>query len=243
MSARKRAKAQGDPALAVAYLRASKDDQKLTADGQRASLERWASARGVRIVAWHEDHGVCSVTPIDKRPGMLSALADVRTFGAGVFCVAKRDRLARDPMISAAIEHMAASAGAQVLSAAGEGEGNDPTSKMMRGIIDLFAEFERAQIIARTTAALAVKRARGERTGSVPIGMRVDAADARRSKKTDAPCALVVDEREAQAIAVVRAEIAKGTSLRACAKTLNALGLLPRTGKVWHPQQIARMAA
>ena len=40
-------------------------------------------------------------------------------------------------------------------------------------MVDAFAEYERAIIRARTRAALAVKRGRGERTGEVPYGFRL----------------------------------------------------------------------
>jgi DNA invertase Pin-like site-specific DNA recombinase len=45
----------------------------------------------------------------------------------------------------------------------------------MRTIIDAFAEYERLIIGARTKAALAVKKARGERTGTVRYGFTADA--------------------------------------------------------------------
>jgi hypothetical protein len=43
----------------------------------------------------------------------------------------------------------------------------------MRNIVNAFAEYERALIRARTRAALAVKRGKGERTGEVPFGYRL----------------------------------------------------------------------
>ena len=48
----------------------------------------------------------------------------------------------------------------------------------MRGIVDVFAAYEREVIRARTRAALGVKRARGERTGEIPYGYRVAAGRA-----------------------------------------------------------------
>jgi DNA invertase Pin-like site-specific DNA recombinase len=81
----------GNPLLAVATIRVSKDSQQLGPDAQRASIEAWAAREGVQVVAWHVDHGVCSVTPIDARPGLVGALAALREHGAGVLVCAKRD--------------------------------------------------------------------------------------------------------------------------------------------------------
>ena len=73
----------GNPLVAVAYLRASKDEQKLGPEAQRASIEAWAAREGVTVAAWHVDQGVCSVTPIDERAGLVAALASVHEHGAG----------------------------------------------------------------------------------------------------------------------------------------------------------------
>ena len=210
----------GSPLVAVAYIRVSKDDQKLGPDAQRASVEAWAAREGVQVAAWHVDQGVCSVTPIDQRPALVAALASLREQGAGVLVVAKRDRIARDPALTASVESAAAAAGAVVQSAAGEGNGSTPADEFMRGVIDSASRYERALIRARTTAALAVIRARGQKTGgSVPYGYRLD-ADGRT---------LVVLEGEQATIARARALVGEGRTLRAVAAQLAAEGHVSRT--------------
>src|SRR5580658_6335135 len=165
----------GSPLVAVAYIRVSKDEQKLGPEAQRASVEAWAAREGVRLASWHVDAGVCSVTAIDERPALVAALASLREHGAGVLVVAKRDRIARDVVLTAGVERAAASAGAVVVSAAGEGNGTAPADAFMRTVIDGAAAYERALIRARTTAALAVIRARGQKTGGgVPYGFRLE---------------------------------------------------------------------
>src|SRR5208337_4129386 len=174
----KRIKA-GSPLVAVAYIRVSKDEQKLGPEAQRASIEAWAAREGVQVAAWPVDQGVSSVTPVDKRPALMEALRRLREHGAGVLVVAKRDRIARDPMLTRMIEGEAARTGAVIISAAGEASGGTaPADVMMRGVVDLFAEYERGLIRARTKAALAVKKTRGEKTGGgVPYGYRRKADD------------------------------------------------------------------
>jgi DNA invertase Pin-like site-specific DNA recombinase len=222
----------GSPLVAVAYVRVSKDDQKLGPEAQRAAVEAWAAREGVRVVAWHVDQGVCSVTPIDERPGLVAALASLREHGAGVLVVAKRDRIARDPALTAAVESAATMAGAVVRSAAGEGNGPTPADEFMRGVIDSASRYERALIRARTTAALAVIRARGHKTGgSVPYGYRLD-TDGRT---------LVVVEGEQVVITRARALSAEGRSLQAIALQLLAEGHVSRKGTPFFSAQVARM--
>src|SRR5204862_6543407 len=104
------------------------------------------------------------------RPGLLAAIDAVRAHGAGVLVVAKRDRLARDGLTAALVERLCEREAAGIQAADGAGNGEGPEAQLLRGIVDLFAQYERAVIRARTKAALAVKKARGERTGGVPLG-------------------------------------------------------------------------
>src|ERR1700689_5253234 len=123
----------GSPLVAVAYIRVSKDDQKLGPEAERASVEAWAAREGLSVAAWHVDQGVSSVAAIDERPALVAGPASLREHGAGVLVVAKRDRIARDPALTAAVESAAAAAGAGVRSAAGEGNGSAPPGQIKRG--------------------------------------------------------------------------------------------------------------
>ena len=224
----------GSPLVAVAYIRVSKDDQKLGPEAQRASIEAWAAREGVQVAAWHVDQGVCSVTPIDQRPALVAALASLREHGAGVLVVAKRDRIARDVVLTAGVERAAGQSGAVVASAAGEGNGDTPADGFMRTVIDGAAQYERALIRARTTAALAVIRARGQKTGGgVPYGFEL-AADGRT---------LVAVEGEQATIARARA-LAAGTDPSARSLPSSRPRAIPAApGARSRASQIARMLA
>jgi DNA invertase Pin-like site-specific DNA recombinase len=225
------AKRTTNPLLAVAYVRVSKDDQKLGPEAQRASIEAWAAREGVSVAAWHVDHGVCSVTPIEGRPGLVAALASLREHGAGVLVVAKRDRIARDVVLTAGVERAAAHTGAAVVSAAGEGNGSTPADAFMRTVIDGAAAYERGLIRARTKAALAAKAARGERVGEVPYGYSLAANGTH----------LEADEAEQAVLAVVRELRAAGVSHRGIVAALASRGLVSRAGRPFGQTQIARM--
>jgi DNA invertase Pin-like site-specific DNA recombinase len=222
------------PASVVVYLRVSTEDQNLGPDAQRAACARWAAANGARIVSTHEDLGVSGAAPLDERPGLLAAVEALKAHGAGVLLVAKRDRLARDVVLAAMVERLAERHGARILAADGTGNGEGPEAQLMRGIVDVFAQYERALIRARTKAALAVKRTRGEKTGgAVPYGSRI-AADGVH---------LEADPDEAAVVARARALRAEGLTLRAVAARLEAEGFTPRGGGRWHPQTVANIAA
>jgi len=213
-----------DATKAVLYVRVSTEDQNLGPEAQKAAAVRWAEHRGSTIVAVHVDHGVSGAAPLHKCSGLLAAMASLKEHGAGVLLVAKRDRLSRDMMKTAMIEAQVLKTGAKIISAAGEGEGDDPAAALMRRMIDAFAEYERALIIARTCAALAVKKTNGQRTGSLPYGFKV-----LEDGKT-----LVQDAEEVRAIQYVRSLKNEGLSLRKIGARLDAEGFSFRQTTKWH---------
>lgn len=85
--------------------------------------------------------------------------------------------------------------------------------------------------IALTRAALAQKKASGERTGAVPVGCRV-AADGRT---------LEMDTAEAEIVAAVVKLRAAGLSIRAIAAELFAAGMRTRRGGEIQSTQVARI--
>jgi site-specific DNA recombinase len=217
--------------VAVAYLRASKNEQRLSREAQRAAIEAWAVREGVRVAAWCIDHGVRSISPVAARPALRAALAALRQHAAGVFVVARRDRIARNVVLAASVETAVSLESARVVSASGEGNGDSPADVFIRTVIDGAAQYEHGLIRSRTRAALAAKRARGERIGSVPLGFALDADGVR----------LVVDEREQATIARVRELRASRLSLRAVAARLTAEGHVSRNRRRFVAQQVARM--
>jgi DNA invertase Pin-like site-specific DNA recombinase len=222
-----------DRQVAVAYIRVSKDEQCLGTDAQRATIRAWAARESFQIATWHIDRGVCSVTPVENRPALRAALASVRESGAGMLVVAKRDRIARDVVLAAGIERAAKSMGARLISADGSGNGDTPADGFMRTIVDGAAEYERALIRSRTRAALEAKRAKGERIGAITYGFAV-AADGVH---------LVAVEHEQRAISRARRLAGNGRSLRSIAAALAHAGYVSRSGRPFHPTQIARMLA
>jgi DNA invertase Pin-like site-specific DNA recombinase len=211
----------------IAYLRVSTEQQTQSGAGLDAQHDACLRVAG-ELVGVYRDEGVSGKTGLDKRPALLEAIAEL---GKGdVLMVAKRDRLGRDPLVVAMIESAVKRKGARIVSAAGEGTDSDsPTDILMRRMVDAFAEYERLVIGARTKAALQAKKARGERTGSIPYGYRCEDG-----------VNLIPDEHEQEAIALIRELNAHGLSLRNIATRLTVKGYRPR-GKAWHPQSVTNI--
>lgn len=221
-----------DPKKAVGYIRVSTEDQALGPEAQLAALQRWADQHGVDLVSVHEDRGISGAAPLEQRPGLLLAIDALRDTSAGVFLVAKQDRLARDMVLAAMIERLVERNGSRVLSADGVGAGEGPEAALMRAMVRAFAEYERALIRARTSAALQAKKARGERAGQIPIGFELEGEKRLRPQEDEQRAILIAKD--------LRNE--HGWSYQQIADQLAVLGFKPRGAK-WHPMTIARMVA
>jgi DNA invertase Pin-like site-specific DNA recombinase len=157
------------------YTRVSTDEQAATGLGlaaQVAACESFAAKAGHSITACHTDAGVSGAAGLEDRPGLMAAIAGLRRGDAIV--IAKRCRLGRDQMAILMIEKAVARKGAVILSADGVGNGDDPASQLMKGMVDQFGIYERAMIRSRTKAALAAKRRACELAGEVPFGWMAD---------------------------------------------------------------------
>lgn len=216
----------------IGYVRVSTDQQAesgLGLEAQRASIAAYAEKMHVADYKIFSDEGLSGALALDKRPGMLDAIAAL-TKGA-TLVVAKRDRLGRDPLVLAMIESAVKRKGARIASVAGEGTGSDePSEILMRRLVDAFSEYERLIIGARTKGALRVKREKGQRVGHIPFGKKL-AADGIH---------LEDNENEIKTIKMIHTLRSRKNSIRDVAYKMNIQGKLNR-GSVWNHASVHRI--
>lgn len=212
----------------LAYRRVSSDDQVASGLGMEAQLDSIRKAIGKEPDEIFCDEGISGKRA--DRPGLLAALESLKK--GDVLIVAKRDRLARDVFLSCWIEKEVKKRGARIMSAAGEGtDGDDPTAVLLRRVVDAFSEYERLIIGQRTKAALARKKARGEKTGGeTPYGYSVDSEGR-----------LYKNREEIQMIFIMKTLRADGKTLKAIAEHLNKQNLFTRKGTPWHPVYVGNI--
>jgi DNA invertase Pin-like site-specific DNA recombinase len=210
------------PGRAVVYCRVSTDEQGdsgLGLEAQEASCRRWAAYRGVAVVAVATD--VCSgARPPAGRPGFAEALALLAAGEGDALVCAKLDRATRRQrglldLLDLAERHRFALVLLDV-----DLDTSTPIGRAILGILSVVAELEREQTRQRTRAALAAKRARGQRQGPGPL---LD-PELRR---------WIVEQVEG-----------RGRSRKGVAAELNAAGAPTATGRGrWHPSTIAGVLA
>lgn len=217
----------------IVYLRVSTDQQAdsgLGLEAQQISCESYAKKLGAQIVATYKDEGLSGSLSLEKRPGIFNALETLKK--GDILLVAKRDRLSRDDMSIAMIEAAIARKGAKIVSAAGEGtENDDPSSILMRRMIDAFAEYERLIIKARTKVALQAKKARNERVGHIPFGQRLSANGTN----------LELHDEEVSTIKEMQRLRKRGKSIRDIAKMLNKKQKFNRGQSPWNEASVFRI--
>lgn len=224
-------KGKTDSFLAVAYLRVSTDEQQLGMEAQRAAITAWAERKNIVIAHWSEDLGVSGGAELEERPGLLEALSKVKELRAGVLVAHKADRIARDVYVAELVKRDLRIANATLNLVEGI-SGDDPFSEMAATVMDAAARLERRMIAARTKAALAVKKANGQRiSGRLPYGYQLA-----QDQKTLEPC-----PQEQDALTRILELRRSGLGgVRIC-RTLEAEGFKPR-GKKWDAGNVQRIA-
>ena len=215
---------------AVVYRRVSTQEQVDSGLGLEAQLEAaktYAASQGWNVAEVYTDAGISGGASLDKCPHLIEAIDALRR--GDVLLVAKRDRLGRDVYRTATIERLVERRGASVASADGTGNGDDPAAALMRRMVDAFAEYERALIGARTSAALQAKKARGESTGTAPYGYRAEDGKLR----TNPPEVALID--------AIKAASERGLSTRAIAAELASAGYTTRSGGPVHQVFVHRV--
>lgn len=208
----------------ITYFRVSTEMQVDSGAGLSAQEDicaQWAKKHGLEITQSFIEKAISGAAPLDKRPALFNAIS---ALGKGdILLVARLDRLSRDLYGGIIIEEAVAHQKARIVSAAGEGtESDDPGSKMIREIIRVVAGFERNITQFRIKAALAAKKARGERAGSLPFGLMVGPD----RKLTPNP----QEKPQVEKMAELRE---KGYGIKQIAQELNAQGLLNRKDRKW----------
>jgi len=220
---------------AVIYLRVSTTDQAdsgLGLEAQREMCEEWADDHDINEVQLYADEGVSGGKAPNKRDGLLAAInaLDERD----VLLAAKRDRFARETYYMGMIERLADKAGADLVSASGEGTQTDDeiAGFFQRHMTDMFAEYERLMASVRTKAALEAKKQRGERAGQVPFGKQL--ADDGET---------LLDDPDEQKVMMIIGELrARGESYRAIADHLNdETPYTNKRGSSFGPKTVSRI--
>jgi DNA invertase Pin-like site-specific DNA recombinase len=207
-----------DPTLVLGYVRVSTTEQGGNGhglDAQRDAISAVCAARGWRLLDVHED--VAGGGTTNGRHGLADALARLERGEAGGLVVAKLDRLSRSVIDAAQTIDLFRRRGWNLVILDLGLDLSSPMGEMAANMAAVFAQFERRVIGERTKAALAAKRARGEKLGGLP------------------QIAAIVEHK-------VLSLRERGLSMAAIADELNASGVpTVKDGARWHASTVQRV--
>ena len=170
----------------------------------------------------------------ENRPILWDAIAATKRGYALV--VHKFDRLARNAFLMYSLERQCSKKDVKIMSASGEGtieRSMSADERLKMGLLRLFAEYERAIISARTSAAMLRHQRRGRKMGgTAPYGTMVDPKDGTR---------LIKNSYEQKVIKRIWELKHKGLGLVNTCKQLDAEGFRTRTRKKFYHCLVQRV--
>ena len=211
---------------AYSYLRVSGKSQ-IEGGGfprQRAKISEYALIQNVALIREFVEGGVSGTKNEFDRPALAALFEAVKLNGVSLVLVERADRLARDNMVSEILLDKFRKMGVTVIAAECGTDltvSDDPTKKMFRQMLGIFAEYEKSCLVAKLRCArVRMKSQTGRCEGQKPYG------------------ALPGEQTIVDSIIMLRK---KGLSFVRVADCLNTEGLKPRNGGVWHGTVVRRI--
>jgi DNA invertase Pin-like site-specific DNA recombinase len=216
---------------AVAYLRTSSaanvGEDKDSARRQRAAIAAYAEAAGYELVDEFYDAAVSGADHVHERKGFAAMLARIEGNGVRVVLVETASRFARDILVQETGWRFLRERGIDLIAVDSPGAFLDdtPTSKMIRQLLGVISEFEKASTVAKLAGARRRKR--------IATGQKVEG---RKSHLEARPEVVAL----ARALARKRPG-GKRLTLVAISAELAAQGHVNERGKAYHHKSIASM--
>lgn len=214
---------------ALGYARVSTEEQAnsgLSLVNQRIRIAALAKASDFELLQVIEEAGRTAKNM--HRPGLQRALRALEDGQADALIVLSLDRLTRSVKDLGSLVEFFDRTKTALLSVQDSINTLSAAGRLVLNVLGSIAQWEREAIAERTSAAMAIKTQRGEKTGgTVPYGFDVD-----ESGK------LFPNTEEQEAIKMMIRCRRKGLSLRKIGELLLQKGFPPKKSEKWHPQVI-----
>ena len=221
---------------AAIYCRVSKQDMTnpefCSLDGQEGSCRAQATARGWDVTGVFRDASTGSNT---DRPKLQELRELVARGGCEVVAVYKFDRLSRSVADFWAVVKEMHSHDCALVSVTESFDSSTPTGKMVVGILSVFAEFEREQIVARTKQGLGSRAA----AGYWPIRWAPFGYD--KVRQADGLPVTLKANSDAPWVRMAYQRYLDGDGCQLIADHLNEQGLRTPNGKEWDGRAVRRL--
>ena len=212
---------------AIGYIRVSTEqqaDEGVSLAAQRAKITAWCALNDYELVAIYEDAGISGKT-VSKRPQLQAALSEMKKGMALV--VYSLSRLARSTKNCIEIADELKATGSDLVSLTEKIDTSSAMGEFFFTLIAALGQMERKVIGERTKAALAHKKAIGEKYAPVPFGYK------------EIEGRLEVVKAEAKIVAEINRKRAAGSSMHLIARELNEQGVIGKQGGKWYASTVS----
>lgn len=217
---------------AIGYVRVSTEEQAgsgLSLSHQKTRVVAFAKASDFELLEVIEETGRSAKNL--KRLGLQHALGLLECGAADALVVLSLDRLTRSVKDLGHLVEFFDRTKTALVSVQDSINTLTAAGRLVLNVLGSIAQWEREAIAERTTAALAVKICRGEKTGgTVPYGFDV----AKNGK-------LFPNTEEQNAVRLMRRWRKNGVSLRKISLLLKEHGIRPKQAASWHPQVVKQV--
>ena len=154
--------------IAVLYVRASTNKQKLTLEAQKRAAGEWSAHNVLPVVETIVDANMSTDHSPHSRKAFLECLATIKAVKADFLLVTDRDRVARNKLHMALVEKELAELDPPCRIITTSQDPNTevtPELDLQNGVTDLMSQYEKAKIKQRTIRTLRESRAQGRLPG------------------------------------------------------------------------------
>ena len=212
---------------AIGYIRVSTEKQELSPEAQEKKIRAMAEVQEIHLDSIINDE--VSGKTLD-RPGMQKVLDMVKSKSIDMVIVAKLDRLTRSVRDLQDLLELFNKTGVALVSVNESLDTHSAAGRLVINIMVSVFQWEREAIGERTRDALAVKKANGERVGTLPYGY---------SLGDDGK--IIPNASEQNISVLIRMYRSHGYSNTQTANKLNVSGLKTRGGKPWKREYVANV--
>lgn len=215
----------------IGYIRVSTQEQDQSGLGladQEAKIRAYCDLYSLSLVGIEKD---AASGKNMERPGLQKALAMLKSGQVDGIIVSKLDRLTRSVKDMGILldEYFAKKFSLFVVTE--QVDTRTPAGRFVLNLLASVAEWERQEISVRTTAALTVKKNKGEKTGgNVPYGYDCDD----NGKLTQ-------NQKEQETIARIKALRENNYTFEAISNILNRDCILTKLGKQWSKASVFKI--
>lgn len=217
---------------AIGYVRVSTSDQVesgLSLQHQESKIRAYCEALDIDLTSVYVDAGYSAKSL--NRPAMQQVLELVKTKSVDGVVILKLDRLTRSVKDLGELIELIEKKGVALVSVQDSINTTTAAGRLCLNMLASISQWEREAISERTSAALQIKKASGQRVGTIPYGFDL----------ADDGVNLIENAAEQKALELIRLLRERGLSFNKIAADLTRRGIVTKKGCKWAAQTVSNL--